>query len=62
MFVIEFTVGETLIVHYQRPIHPGGIAEWSWGPADGTFLVPISEALALTMIARPDATWKVCCE
>jgi hypothetical protein len=60
MFVIIWIIGKDLQVHYQRNINPAkGVAEWAWGPADGAFLVPISEAVALIMINRADAQMEV---
>lgn len=49
--MIAIWKGPMFQVHYQRPINPSeGQAEWAWGPPDGAFLVPISEAHALALV------------
>ncbi len=59
MFVVTWT-GPKLQVHYQRAINPKqGVEEWSWGPADGAFLVPCTERLALAMVTMAHASWKM---
>lgn len=58
MLVIMWNVFEgglkRLVVHYQCPIgaEDAGEAEWSWGPGDGAYLVPITETVATTMINK----------
>ena len=60
MLVIIWIIGTQLQVHYQQSISSGiEDGEWSWGPADGAFLVPITEIVALSQITRPDAQIEV---
>ena len=68
-FVVEWR-GHSLLVHYEQEIDQRdnenreewlARAEWSWGPADGSFLVPCTEAHALRMVGTVTTLTPVFC-
>lgn len=63
MFIVIWS-NEQIYIHYQQHIHPNRQVDnpWSWGPADGTFLVSLSEEHALAMIGKYDLEMEICKE